>query len=550
VSDPGATDGLVKDNSSAAKDVTFLGLLIVICAAPYISGLGFYADDWAFLSRLSLHPDQSFIGLLTYFGSIENIAPRPLQAFELVGLYKLFGLNPTPGHVVNHLVLWLGVGFLYLAARRVTGSRGFALVLAIIYVTLPHFDTTRFWLAAYQANASLMFFAASAYCLARHCDAPRWRYGWLAAALLAMSLSVLAYELFLPLLLLLPLVIWSVRGRRNATAKPQAIRDLFVQLAGIVAVVLALVAFKLHVDDGLHQWRGANFLGKVLWLYASAVRAEFVYLGALFPVHVVKLLSAHGTVLSASAGVLAGLFTATYLTLTPVSLQRNEFPLWALPIGLLVFVAGYGVLLQNFMAGFGQGTGIANRINIASAIGLALVALGLVSVLSRLLPTRQKTTILLTVLVVGVAGGTMRNATSGVAWAEAAEIADQTLAEITRIMPEPPVGSSILVYGMCPYHGPAPVYESSWDLSGRLALLYGHPGVTADILDASSTILPTGIAIYEYSYPYGDLMVVDLISGTVRRLDSRAQAENFFTSHPLDQANGCRFADGLGEPWI
>jgi hypothetical protein len=49
-----------------------------------------------------------------------------------------------------------------------------------------------------------------------------------------------------------------------------------------------------------------------------------------------------------------------------------------------------------------------------------------------------------------------------------------------------PPRTTLLLAGICSYHGPAIVFESDWDLSGALRLHYGDRTISADVLRPGS----------------------------------------------------------------
>jgi len=80
----------------AAVDCLFLGVVMAISAVPYVGRLGFYIDDFPVLGRMNMSQDQSFLGL--YDAVRPATGQRPLQAFLLAGLYRLFGWHPLGWH--------------------------------------------------------------------------------------------------------------------------------------------------------------------------------------------------------------------------------------------------------------------------------------------------------------------------------------------------------------------------------------------------------------------------------------------------------------------
>src|SRR4051794_34632088 len=103
---------------SQRQDVIFLAVLCALSAVLYIPRLGFYSDDWSFFYAIQ---SKSVPSLTATLGRIlgEDLPPRPGQAVLLVGMYRMFGADPLPFHILNALVLLSAVVLFYLALRRI-----------------------------------------------------------------------------------------------------------------------------------------------------------------------------------------------------------------------------------------------------------------------------------------------------------------------------------------------------------------------------------------------------------------------------------------------
>jgi hypothetical protein len=207
-------------------------------------------------------------------------------------------------------------------------------------------------------------------------------------------------------------------------------------------------------------------------------------------------------------------------------------------------------VIYNYYANYAP-TGIANRISIASAMGVAIVVVTVAATLDWSLRARFRRTVTLTLVSAFCALGIFMNATIGVLWVEAATIQETVFATLAATLPRVPDGASVMLFGQCPYHGPATVYTSSWDLQGRLQLDIGLSHVRADIITEDSTIGPEGLTNREYdltaTYPFGELYVFDSRAGDVTRLADLAAATAYFAARPIDHATGCAFRDGEGQ---
>jgi hypothetical protein len=63
-----------------------------LSALPYLSGLGFYSDDWAYQATLAPVSGQSLTAMLKALGASDsNLIIRPVQAILLALEFKAFG---------------------------------------------------------------------------------------------------------------------------------------------------------------------------------------------------------------------------------------------------------------------------------------------------------------------------------------------------------------------------------------------------------------------------------------------------------------------------
>jgi hypothetical protein len=193
--------------------VIFLAAIVSLSAVPYVTQLGFYSDDWAFLSILSAAPHQSFVGYFHAISAEPQIRDRPGQSILLSLLYNLNGLCPIGYHLFNIALFTSAITLLYLALREIRLPDATALAIALVYAFLPHYSTDRFWVAAFQANLSMAFCF-----LAFYGGLKSLRIGgipsllWRLAAVGSLLASLLSYETTAGIFLILPLVLWW-RGR-------------------------------------------------------------------------------------------------------------------------------------------------------------------------------------------------------------------------------------------------------------------------------------------------------------------------------------------------
>jgi hypothetical protein len=233
-----STCQIVSELPPDGRDLAFIGLLTALSLVPHLATLGFYSDDWDLLSRLVLAPSQRLPDLFDALYQ-PQIRMRPGQVIYLVGLYRLFGLEPTGYHLVNAAVLTVTALAFYLVLRRLAVPRAASVAIPLLYVVLPHYSTARIWYASFQAPLSMLLYFTSLLAGLRSLDRSTARpLLCQAVSLLALAASTLLYEVAL-LLFLLNAALYAKRALGNA-------RSRGLILAGLtLAATLAAVGFKL-----------------------------------------------------------------------------------------------------------------------------------------------------------------------------------------------------------------------------------------------------------------------------------------------------------------
>ena len=169
-------------------------------------------------------------------------------------------------------------------------------------------------------------------------------------------------------------------------------------------------------------------------------------------------------------------------------------------LGIVVFVLGHGTFLVVPSISFAP-TGMANRVLVAGAVGVALVmvaALGLSS--------RYHRRIFPSVIAVLAFGAVLRLSQVEGYWSEVPAIQREILAQARSDLRSLPSGSTVILDGVCPYHGPAVVFETSWDVAGALSLALGRE-LSGDAVSPRMSVTSLGLRTSMYKqaafYPYG-----------------------------------------------
>lgn len=524
-----------------SADSTLLLALVAVASVPFVTQLGFYSDDWALLSAFHFSGDRSLQGLVRAVW--KHCDTRPVQAIYYSCLYLLFGQEPLGYHVTN-LVVWVMATVLaYLALVQLRLPRWAAMAIAGLYATVPSVSTARFWFAAFAAPMSIALYLISLnidlWSATRRGAALHLSRACAVALLIA---SVLTYEVAMPLFLANPIFAWyRARAEGCRWTRGRWITFLAVNLLALVL----LGAYKAGYSPRLNAPRG--LVAQVLDLTAAAVATSWregdygfnlwgalsVHLGTfgaglLFAASSVAQygLTRDQVAAALAAGVLLGLGVWWHSRREEWLTPRRWIAILA--AGLCVFIGGYTIFLTTRSIQI-VSTGPGNRTGVAAALGAAIVVVAVCGLFVGAL-RRPPWRAAIVALLIGAqaAAGTLTLAAIGRFWSQSYVRQLQVLSVIRRDVPSLPAGGTLILDGVCPYEGPAIVFESSWDLAGALQLAYGDPALTADST-RSMQPGPKGVvtSLYDddFVYPYGhELIVFDLVSKRTTPLVDRETA--------------------------
>jgi hypothetical protein len=518
-------------HSAALTDCLFLGSAVLLSLVLYIGDLGFYRDDWGFLRWLYTAPDPSFTGLYRslYEGDIV-IRQRPAQIFLLALLYRLFGLNPLGYHLVNAALLTLTAILFYLVLRRLNQPRFLAVAVPLLYLLLPHYSTDRFWVAAFQAPLSIVLYLLTLYSGLRSLSAEH-PWFWQLLSLLAAAGSLLAYELTLPLLLLTPLLL--SRASLQLANRRQAVFWLTTYYCLLAAIILYKLQISVRVGLTI------SLLDHLLNLTLGAIRVNYITYGLGLPYIVYWIITHRPEPAVLALAFLTGLFTFVYLrsVLPTTTWPGRNLWLYYLTAGFILFALGYAIFLFNADVWF-TSAGQGNRVAIAAAIGVAFTFVGTIGWLASWLPAPQRRSVFCLFLAGLSTAGFLINNTLARYWAEAYQEQQRLVAEIQRQFPTLPAGTTLLVDGVCPEIGPAPLFQSAKDLAGALIIAYQQPTLYAIAIPPTVTVTPTGLSLQnaegkDYGfYPYRTRFIL-YHQGEEKRynLNNSTAARDYFQSH-------------------
>lgn len=540
---------------STAGDCFFLLVIGMLSMASYEFRLGFYSDDWAMLASMRLSQSQSFVDVLRELYYAHDHEIRPMQFLEIVALYKLFGLAPIGYHLVNAAILIMGFVLLYLLVRALRQPRVLALSISLVFMLVPNYSTDRFWIASSAANLSmgLALLALHAHLQAlRRTQSGFWR--WETVAVLGALGSGFCYEVFLPLLIVATIFLLALEVK-NHYSRSDAVqifgKAVLRQAAIVCAVALILVVKALWASRVPHNIEliGLGFYTGRQILKAGAINYGYHFL--LLPSTTWHVLCryAQPTIVVTSGiigfAVWARLYTLPNPLTAAAAKLRAAMSVY-LAAGMVLFVAGYSLFPISPVE-----NGPNNRAAIAGTIGFAVSVVGGLGLLTSLAQPIWRKTILCNGVALMSMGGALILGVVGDFWTESFRIEKEILSNIQDHVPVIPVGTSLILDGVCPYNGPAPVFNATWDLSGALSLIYGHTGIEANIVTPWMTVEENGLAVPTGAgsviYPFGDLFVYHVGHETSYALPDGEAAQAYFSDISTDRMARCpAYIDGNG----
>lgn len=521
--------------------------MVALTSALYLPKLGFYSDDWKILSIFAFSDDQSLVGLSSSLISADplvaesadmGVLARPLQVIYFAALYHAFGLNPLGYHVVNAMVFLAGLCAFYLALQALGASRLFALAVVFVYSALPHYSSDRFWYAAFQANLSMALYFFGLYACVRQLTAVRtMRLVWMAAAALGLIGSALAYEVFLPLFVLglAVIAVKQFRLSRSAKAIPLRSGDLASLYLGLPLLIGLVVVFKKSVTNragSIGYW----LLGDAL---SASVELTFNAYGANLP-HILQVIYREyfdwpALIVSAITAAFVWLYLRK---VAAVGFERTASVPMLLVIASCSVVAA-GMSYAYFYDFFRVNTGINNRVAIAASVCVALFLVSSVSLVTASARRPPSGATFCGAVAVICGCGTLLINTIATFWLVASREQTQIVEGIRAAWPHPPGGSSILLHGLCSWVGPGIVFETDWDVTGAVRLMYRDPTLRGDVLRPWMVAERDGLRSGDAVHSYASLHVYDGRAKRVRRIDDEGSASKLLATLVAEDATGC-----------
>jgi cellulose synthase/poly-beta-1,6-N-acetylglucosamine synthase-like glycosyltransferase len=528
----------------APQDAIFLGLVVAASCILYVSKIGFYSDDWSFLGNFSTAKDQSLIGLFK-IASTPNTQMRPLQNIYDVLLYKIFGVHPLGYQLVNMGVLIAITILFYCILKRLKLPRIIAVAVPLVYALLPNYSADRFWYAAFQANLCILFFLISLYAGLRAFSQRTMRTSfWKIVSIFGLVLSSLSYEVAIPLVVLNMVFYWNPHEKllQLPRKKTQHHHSVFLILTGVALIYIFL--FKVLTTTRLAD---LHYPGYIAYIIGSAFTVNYGTFLLRLPYIWGEIISEYANPVVLASGFALYLVIFIYLY-TLLSKPQAIFPRpsWMRNLTLssfIIFFLGYAIFLTNNQVGFSP-TGIENRVAIAGAVGVAFTFVGMFGwACRRFLPEKASRVLFSVLIAVVCASGFIIINTLASFWAQAYQQQQKILASIQTQFPIMPKNSTLILDGVCPYVGPAVVFESEWDLKGALQTIYHDPTLRADIVTPRLSVAKQGIntEIYTFpsQYPYKNLYIYNMSNKNVYPIPNAQTANAYFQKFNPDYNNNC-----------
>lgn len=444
-----------------------LGAVTALVFAPHLRHGGFHLDDWS-NAATSLQPGGS-----PHFGSaVRSFAEftiyRPVLVVYVPLTYFVFGM-----HMHYHLA-WaaalavLATTMFYGVLRTLGVPWIHALLISVLAIMFPWSDSTRLWATADQATLSIAF-AAAGMLVALVGVRRTWR--WHAGAVLLYLLSILSYEVTLPLIMCAGVLYWLKAGWRAARWR---------WLADVVAALAA------GIWNGSHTARTVFGLGADLKHLKQIVEGGEAVLGRsglpLGPPHATLVLCAVLAVLG--VGLVAyRLFRDRFTAKSEWGL-RNWLTLAS--GGIAVTVLGWVMFIPADPYYTPSIYGEANRVNVVAGFGLVLLFYGLFGIVGTLVGrVRAKSqwvaagiTILLGVTLLASYTHVLRRHIEIWDLAYAAERG--AIITLQREIPRLPHGTTVFGSSYPANQVPGvPILAATWDFNGMVEMEYDDSTLSA-----------------------------------------------------------------------
>jgi hypothetical protein len=207
-------------------------------------------------------------------------------------------------------------------------------------------------------------------------------------------------------------------------------------------------------------------------------------------------------------------------------------------VNMLVSGISYGYFYSYFRVN----TGINNRVAIAATVGVAFSLVAVAGLLSRIPYRRRTVNHFFCVAIALICGcGCLISNSIASFWMDASNKQQGVLRDITQHFATLPRGSSIMLEGFCPWIGPGIVFETDWDVTGALALLYRDNTITGGVVRPWMRVNEQGIQLKKGKeiYSFASLYFYDVRRKEAHRITDPESALHYLDESARDDADGC-----------
>jgi len=485
----------------------------------------------------------------------------------------VFGFSPDGYHQLNTLLFFSDAILIYLIFKKLRLHRIFYLSVPLIFILLPNYSTIHFWPSVIPNHfcLSLLLISLLFDLKALETDFPRLLI-WKLISVIGIVVSVLTYELFLPFFYL-NLIITAYNYKQLKSYKPElagkgkrinAKKLIYLLLINFLGLKIVLVYKLFFTVTSVRMLGNETSLTEHFgWLIINIFRLDyseydygfnikqslltnFVEYGIQLPDKLLQVYNYYPDKIIFVAGLLLAFLIFGYLYNVAKKYDLKIFSLKTagklIIAGLILFFWGYSIFLTNYSIAFST-TGVANRVSIGASIGIAVVWIGVITGISVIIKQEKLRNIFfsLSVTALCVSGFIIINTISSF-WIKAYETENKILEEVKKQIPDLQENARFMLDGVCPYNGPAIIFESNWDLAGALKIAYSKKTLKADIITPNLGITEDGFvtSMYgeEYFYPY-DILIYNHNEKKSYRINNLEDALNYFETARTYYNGGC-----------
>lgn len=512
--------------------------LALACAVailgPHVGGGGRYLDDW-WLGGYVRYPHElgfgSAAGYLRFYSGA-----RPGAIVYWLVTYDLFGFHDGWHRGASLVLGGVLATVMYLLLRELRFAWFDAAAVALLTLVLPVADSIHFWMTPAVAQLCL---AACAGGLLVGLRALR-SSGRRAIALHGASLALLAASLataetMLPAVALSLLLYRTQVSWRRAASRYAA--DLVLVGVAVIHYAVNTRTRLLDVSPGVSAFTRARTLGDQLVTLATSTLVPFA------PARTWVLLPVGAVVVVACARARRG---DGHLRRSDAHLRR-----WLVAAGLaaLFAAASYVIYVPADPSYLPLAVGAGNRVNIGALPALSVLLFAIVRLAGGLVPAARTRAVIVGMLFAVLATtaiGHLRNDRR--LWDTAAGEQRTVLAALHRALPNPPQGSSLLVFGSpgvvtrfgrvghVSVNQPVPVFSTWWELDVAVKLSYARPDLAAypiwaeqppQLICGAHHVYQLGLDGVRHALTYGRVFAVEVAARHAVRLDDQRRCERF-----------------------